>query len=162
PKAFLIDVSNGSIGGLRLHAQAITYVHKFGIPDYIGRLESPTKVEYLWSRTTNPKSGWATIALHSPSSTTVDQVRFAGLFKTLRGDKRGTLLSAFLKHWQLEGPVVTGVVKNGALLEYNVVVGGIVFAFDEKRMLVAVGLADTGAERDLCVIPTACVAPKIS
>ena len=75
---------------------------------------------------------------------------------------RGTLLSAFLKHWQLEGPVVTGVVKNGALLEYNVVVGGIVFAFDEKRMLVAVGLADTGAERDLCVIPTACVAPKIS
>jgi hypothetical protein len=91
----------------------------------------------------------------------VTELRFAGLFRTLEGDRRGTTLGTFLKHWRLEGPVVTGVVKNGVLVEYNVVVGGVVFAFDEKRTLQAVGLAPTAAERTLCVIPSACVVTRI-
>jgi hypothetical protein len=161
PKSFLIDVGKGTIGGLRLQAPASTYVRRLGIPDYIGTLETRTRVEMLWARTTNPKTGWATATLRSPSSTMVTQLRFAGLFKTLQGDHRGTSLATFLKHWNLQGPVVIGVVSNGVLVEYNVVVGGIVFAFDQKRVLAAVGLAPSLTERTLCVIVSACVVTRI-
>ena len=162
PKAFLIDVANGSVGGLKLNTPASTYVHRLGIPDYVGALETKSRVEMLWSRTANPKTGWATATLRSPSSTTVMQLRFAGTFRTLQGDRRGTTLATFLKHWRLHGPVVTGVVADGVLVEYNVVVGGVVFAFDGKRILEAVGLAPASTERSLCVIPSACVSTRIS
>jgi hypothetical protein len=161
PKAFLIDVGKGSIGGLKLHEPASSYVRRLGIPDYIGTLEAKSRIEMLWARTTNPKTGWATATLRSQSSTTVTELRFAGLFRTLQGDHRGTTLSAFLKHWRLQGAVVTGVVNNGVLVEYNVVVGGVVFAFDGKRTLRAVGLAASATERTLCVIPSACVVTRI-
>lgn len=161
PKAFLIDVTKGTIGGLRLEMPASDYVRKLGIPDYIGALESKSKIEMLWSRTTNPKTGWATATLRSPSSTEVTQVRYAGMFRTLQGDRRGTSLATFLRHWHLQGPVVTGVVNNGVLVEYNVVVGGVVFAFDQQRILEAVGLAPVGLERRLCAIPSACVVTRV-
>ena len=83
------------------------------------------------------------------------------MFRTLQGDRRGTSLSTFLRHWRLQGPVVTGVVNDGVLVEYNVVVGGVVFAFDQKRILEAVGLAPAKTERSLCVIPAACVITRI-
>jgi hypothetical protein len=160
PKAFLIDIGKGSIGGLKLDEQASSYVRRLGIPDYIGTLEAKPRIEMLWARSINPKTGWATATLRSPSSTTVTELRFAGLFRTLQGDRRGTTLGAFLKHWRLQGPVVTGVVNNGVLVEYNVVVGDVVFAFDEKRTLRAVGLASAATERTLCVIPSACVVTR--
>jgi hypothetical protein len=161
PKALEIDVTNGTVGGLRIKTPAAAYVRRLGIPDYIGSLESRTKIEMLWSRTTDPKTGWATATLRSASSTTVTELRFAGLFRTLHGDRRGTTLSTFLRHWRLQGPVVTGVVRDGRLVEYNVVVGGVVFAFDAKRRLQAVGLASADVERKLCVIPSACVVTRI-
>jgi hypothetical protein len=144
-----------------VQAPASTYVRRLGIPDYIGALEGRSKVEMLWSHSADPKTGWATATLHSQSSTTVSELRFAGLFRTVHGDRRGTSLSVFLRHWRLEGPVVTGVLRRGALLEYNVVVGGVVFAFDGQRRLAAVGLAPEAAERTLCVIPAACVKTRI-
>lgn len=161
PHALVIDVTKGTVGGLRIKAPAASYVRRLGIPDYIGSLESRSKIEMLWSRTTDPKTGWATATLRSPSSTTVTELRFAGLFRTLHGDRRGTTLSTFLRHWRLQGPVVTGVVRDGQLVEYNVVVGGVVFAFDAKRRLQAVGLASAEVERKLCVIPSACVVTRI-
>jgi hypothetical protein len=161
PHALVIDVTQGTVGGLRIKAPAASYVRRLGIPDYIGSLESRSKIEMLWSRTTDPKTGWATATLRSQSSTTVTELRFAGLFRTLHGDRRGTTLSTFLRHWRLQGPVVTGVVRDGQLVEYNVVVGGVVFAFDAKRRLQAVGLAATDVERKLCVIPSACVVTRI-
>lgn len=161
PKSFLIDVRDGSVGGLRLDAPASNYVRKLGIPDYVGALETSSKVEMLWSRTTNPKTGWATATLKGPASTIVTQLRYAGMFRTLQGDKRGTTLSTFLRHWRLQGPVVTGVVNDGILVEYNVVVGGVVFAFDQKRILEAVGLAPAATERSLCVMPSACVITRL-
>ena len=36
PKAFLIDVGKGSIGGLKLNTPASSYVRRLGIPDYVG------------------------------------------------------------------------------------------------------------------------------
>src|SRR6476620_9155422 len=60
PKALVIDVAKWTIGGLKVKAPASTYVRRLGIPDYIGSLESRSKIEMLWSRTTDPKSGWAT------------------------------------------------------------------------------------------------------
>jgi hypothetical protein len=161
PKSFLIDPGKGTVGGLKLHASASAYVRRLGIPDYIGTLETKTKVEMLWARSSSPKTGWATATLRSPSSTTVTQLRFAGLFKTLKGDRRGTTLKTFLLHWRLQGPVVTGVVRDGVLVEYNVVVGGVVFAFDQERVLQAVGLAPSLTARTLCVIPAACVKTRI-
>lgn len=162
PRTFLIDVKADSVGGLRMDAPASTYVHKLGIPDYIGEVESKKTVEMLWSRSSDPASGWATATLRSPSSKIVTQLRFAGAFRTLRGDHHGTPLSTFLAHWRLQGPVVTGVVNRGVLVEYNVVLGGVVFAFDQARVLAAVGLAaPASAERSLCVIPSACLATTI-
>ena len=161
PKAFLIDVGQGSIGGLRLNTPASSYVRRLGIPDYIGSVETRSKIEMLWARTSSPKTGWATATLRSSSSSTVIQLRFAGLFRTLQGDRRGTSLGTFLRHWRLQGPVVTGVVNDGVLVEYNVVVGGVVFAFDQNRTLQAVGLAAAATERNLCVIPSACVVTQI-
>jgi hypothetical protein len=161
PRALEIDVANGTVGNLKIKAPAATYVRRLGIPDYIGSLESRAKIEMLWSRTTDPKTGWATATLRSASSTTVTELRFAGLFHTLHGDRRGTTLSTFLRHWRLQGPVVTGVVRDGRLVEYNVVVGGVVFAFDAKRRLQAVGLASADVERKLCVIPSSCVVTRI-
>jgi len=157
PRTFVIDVANGSVGGLRLNDPAASYVRRLGIPDYIGALESRSKIEMLWSRTTSPRTGWATATLRSAAEATVTQLRFAGTFRTLAGDRHGTDLATFLRHWRLQGPVVTGVVRNGVLVEYNVVVGGVVFAFDQRRKLAAVGLAAPGSERSLCVIPAACV-----
>jgi len=161
PRTFLIDVGKGTVGGLKVQEPAATYVRRLGIPDYVGSLETRSKVEMLWSRTTDPKTGWATATLRGQSSTTVTELRFAGLFRTLHGDRRGTTLSTFLRHWRLQGPVVTGVVRDGRLVEYNVVVGGVVFAFDADRRLQAVGLAAAHVERTLCVIPAACVVPRI-
>ena len=161
PRAFVVDVSKGTVGGLKVQAPASTYVRRLGIPDYIGSLERRAKIEMLWSRSADPKTGWATATLRGQSSTTVTELRFAGLFRTVRGDRRGTSLSTFLRHWRLQGPVVTGVVRDGALIEYNVVVGGVVFAFDGHRRLEAVGLAPEGIERTLCVIPAACVETRI-
>src|SRR5439155_20217350 len=45
PKALVIDVANGTVGGLRIKAPAATYVRRLGIPDYVGSLESRTKIE---------------------------------------------------------------------------------------------------------------------
>jgi len=161
PHAFAVDVSKGTVGGLKVQAPASAYVRRLGIPDYIGTLEGRSKVEMLWSRSADPKTGWATATLHGSPSTTVTELRFAGLFRTVHGDRRGTSLATFLRHWRLQGPVVTGIVRNGALLEYNVVVGTVVFAFDENRRLAAVGLATPAVERTLCVIPSACVVTRI-
>jgi hypothetical protein len=161
PHTLVVDVTTGTVGGLKVQAPASAYVRRLGIPDFIGALESRTKVEMLWSRTADSKSGWATATLGGSSSTTVTELRFAGLFRTAHGDRRGTTLSTFLRHWRLQGPVVTGVVRNGNLLEYNVVVGGVVFAFDGHRRLEAVGLASPPVERTLCVIPAVCVKTRI-
>jgi hypothetical protein len=161
PHMLVVDVTQGTVGGLKVQGAASTYVRRLGIPDYIGALESRSKVEMLWSRSADPKTGWATATLRGSSSTTVAELRFAGLFRTAQGDRRGTTLSTFLRHWRLQGPVVTGVVRNGTLLEYNVVVGGVVFAFDGSRRLAAVGLASPSVERTLCVIPAACVRTRI-
>jgi hypothetical protein len=160
-RPLVIDVVKGTVGGLKVPAPTSSYVRRLGIPDYIGSLESKTAVEMLWSRTVDPKTGWATATLHGGSSTTVAELRFAGLFRTQRGDGRGTSLSTFLRRWRLRAPIVTGVARSGVLVEYNVVLGGVVFAFDAKRRLQAVGLAPAAAEPRLCVIPIACVVPRI-
>jgi hypothetical protein len=88
-------------------------------------------------------------------------MRFAGLFDTTRGDRRGTNLSTFLKHWQSSNPLVTSVKLKGRVVEYNVVIGGVVFGFDKQATLQAVGLAAKGQGRTLCVIPAACVGSRL-
>jgi hypothetical protein len=160
-RALAIDVVKGTVGGLELKAPASAYVRRLGIPDYIGPLEGRSEVEMLWSRSADPKTGWATATLTSQASTTVAQLRFAGLFRTVHGDRRGTTLSAFLRHWRAQGPVVTSVLRAGSLREYNVVVGGVVFAFDAHRRLQAVGLASPSSEPKLCVILSSCVQTRI-
>jgi hypothetical protein len=159
-RTFLVNVSAASVGGLKLQTPASNYVRKLGIPDFVGQLESPKSVEMMWSRTAQPTTGWATATLRSPKSTTVVQMRFAGVFTTTRGDKRGTSLSTFLKHWSGSNPSVTSLKAKGKVVEYNVVIGGVVFGFNTQATLQAVGLAPKGAGRSLCVIPSSCVVPR--
>jgi hypothetical protein len=161
PRTFLVNVRSGTIGGLKLQTPASSYVRMLGIPDFVGELETPKNVEMLWSRTAHPTSGWATATLKSPTSTTVVQMRFAGVFSTTRGDRRGTSLTTFLKHWQRSNPMVTSVRVRSRVVEYNVVLGGVVFAFDKRATLRAVGLVADGKGQALCVIPTACVGARL-
>ena len=56
PRTFVIDVGKGTVGGLKVQEPASTYVRRLGIPDYVGSLETRSKVEMLWSRTTDPKT----------------------------------------------------------------------------------------------------------
>jgi hypothetical protein len=160
-RTFLIDVHREEIGGLKLEAPASDYVKRLGIPDFIGQLETPKDVEMLWSRTAQPTTGWATAELKGPRSTTVVAMRFAGLFRTTRGDSRGTSLSAFLKHWRSQNPLVANVRMGGQVVEYNVVLGDVVFGFDTNATLQAVGLAPRGDGARLCVIPAACVVTRL-
>jgi hypothetical protein len=162
PRTFKVDVANGTVGGLRLHQPASEYIRRLGIPDYVGQLESRTKVEMLWSRSVQPTTGWATATLRSAKSTTVEELRFAGLFSTSRGDRRGTPLATFLRRWRSYAPEVVDVKGRRGSVEYNVVVGQIVFGFDERKTHQAVGIAAGTAARTLCVIPAACVVPRVS
>lgn len=160
-RTFLIDVQHDAIGGLKLKAPASDYVRRLGIPDFIGQLETPKEVEMLWSRTAEPTTGWATAQLQSTRSTTVVEMRFAGFFHTARGDSRGTTLSTFLKHWRAANPLVTNVRRGGKVVEYNVVLGDVVFGFDTNATLQAVGLAPRGHGGSLCVIPAPCVVTRL-
>ena len=56
PRTFLIDVGKGTVGGLKVQEPAATYVRRLGIPDYVGSLETRSKVEMLWSRLRNTKA----------------------------------------------------------------------------------------------------------
>ena len=159
-RTFEIDVQSGTIGGLKLRMPASNYVKRLGVPDFIGRVEAPKDVEMVWTRTAQPASGWATATLGGPSSTTVVQLRFAGMFDTARGDKRGTSLSTFLRHWKSANPSVSSVRMKGKVVEYNVALGGVVFGFDKQTTLQAVGLAPAGSARSMCVIPAACVVSR--
>jgi hypothetical protein len=159
-RTLLVDVQAGTIGGLKLKTPASTYVRTLGIPDFIGQVESAKDVEMVWTKTAQPGTGWATATLQSAQSTTVVQMRFSGLFDTSRGDRRGTNLSTFLRHWQSSNPVVSTVLMDGRVVEYNVILGHVVFAFDKPGLLEAVGLAAPGAGRSLCVIPSSCVVAR--
>jgi hypothetical protein len=157
-----VDVGHGTLGGLGLGRPASEYIRRLGVPDFVGQVETPGVVEMLWSRSADPTSGWATATLRSSRSTRIEQVRFSGLFSTARGDRRGTPLATFLRHWRSYAPRVVGVRGRRGAVEYNVVVGMVVFGFGAAKTLQAVGLAAGSAAPMLCVIPTACVVPRLS
>ncbi len=157
---FLVDTAKGTIAGtLKRGVLASAFMQKWGLPDYGGSLE-PGKIEMLWSRTTHSSDAWAVARLSGPSSTKVIEARFGGGFKTSKGDRRGTGLTLFLKHWPDHGTVVP-VSHNGVQVEWNVMVGNVVFAFDMTRRLQAIGLAAPADAPHLCAIPSVCVTSSL-
>ncbi len=154
---FQINVAKGTLGALRADAQASSYIAYWHVPDYIGRLESSSKVEMLWSKSIKPGDAWATATLKNAGSTVVTQLRFAGLFRTTHNDRRGTKLSIFLSHWPTHGPP-RPVYLAGKKVETNVAVNGFVFAFGLDDRLAAVSLADpANFSATRCVIPSVCI-----
>lgn len=151
-----IDVADARVAGLQLGASSSKFVELWGFPDYSGSLQ-PRKPEMLWSHTTKVSAAWAVLSLKDANSSTVELVRYAGLFHTSRDDRRGTTLAAFLRHWP-RGHVVTPVKLNGKTVEYNVAIGRVVFAFDLAKKLQAVGLSAADSAPKLCVIPSTCAA----
>jgi hypothetical protein len=154
--SFEIDVADARLAGLQLGAPSSRFVALWGFPDYSGTLQ-PKMAEMLWSHTTQVSDAWAVLNLKSTSSTAVELVRFAGLFHTTRGDRRGTSLATFLRHWP-RGHVVTPVELKGQIVEYNVAIGRVVFGFSTKRTLEAVALSPADSAPKLCVIPMTCTA----
>ena len=157
PRTFTVDVAKGSIEGLRLGAPASEAVRMFGVPDFVVVLGNDKTPELLWTRTVFPTSAWAIVTLRSFSSSAAAIVRFGGRFATAQGDRRGTTLAAFLHRWAAEQPLVHRVRRGQVTVEYNVVVHGVVFAFDRNRELAAVALASPATREKLCAIPSACV-----
>ena len=161
PKTVGVNIARASVGVLRVGVRASAYTAVWGIPDYIGRLESTTQVEMLWSRSLKATDAWGTATSKSGSSTVISEMRFSGPFKTVQGDVRGTTLTRFLRHWKSAGRSVA-VYRNGTPVEYNVVVGAVIFAFDTTKHLRAVGLAvGTAGSSSSCVIPNVCNTVKI-
>jgi hypothetical protein len=157
PHVFQINVAKGMVGPLRADAQASTFVAYWHVPDYIGRLESSTQVEMLWSKSIKPGDAWATATLKNASSTVVTELRFAGLFRTTHNDRRGTKLSVFLAHWPTH-QAPRPVYRAGKRVETNVVVNGLIFAFGLDDRLAAVSVADKAVFTPTrCVIPSVCV-----
>ena len=140
-----IDVADARMAGLQLGAPSSKFIALWGFPDYSGTLQ-PKMAQMLWSHTTQVSDAWAILNLKSMSSTAVVLVRFAGFFHTTRGDRRGTSLATFLRHWP-RGHVVTPVRLNGKIVEYNVAIGRVVFGFTTKRTLEAVGLSPRTVRR---------------
>jgi hypothetical protein len=155
-QSMAIDVADATLAGLHLGAPSSKFVALWGFPDYSGTLE-PKVAQMLWSHTTQVSDAWAILNLKSTNSTAVVLVRFAGLFHTTRGDRRGTSLTTFLRHWP-RGHVVTPVRLDGKIVEYNVAIGRVVFAFSTKRALEAVALSPADSAPSLCVIPSTCTA----
>jgi hypothetical protein len=155
-----IDVADATVEGLHLGSESSKFVALWGFPDYSGTLQ-PGVSEMLWSHTAQVSDAWAVLNLKSPSSTTVVLLRYAGLFHTSRGDRRGTSLTTFLRHWP-RGHVVTPVKLKGKIVEYNVAIGRVVFAFNTAKVLEAVGLSPADSAPGLCVIPSTCSAAIIS
>lgn len=160
PAGIAVDVADATVAGLHLGAPSSRFVALWGLPDYSGILQ-PRTDEMLWSHTTRVSSAWAVLSLKSTSSTTVVLVRYAGLFHTARGDRPGTSLRVFLRHWP-RGHVVTPVKLSGKTVEYNVAIGRVVFAFDASKTLQAVGLSPPDSASTLCVIPSTCLAAILS
>ena len=158
--AFLVDPAKGTIATkLKLGVAASAFMQRWGLPDYGGRLE-PGAIEMLWSRTTHARDAWAVARLAGASSTKVTQARFGGSFRPTQGDRRGTGLATFLKHWPHHG-TVTAVSHAGVQVEWNVVVARVVFAFDMSKRLRAVGLATASDAQHVCVIPSLCVSTTL-
>jgi hypothetical protein len=159
-QSMAIDVADATVAGLHLGAPSSKFVALWGFPDYSGTLQ-PKVAQMLWSHTTQVSDAWAILNLKSTTSTAVVLVRFAGLFHTTRGDRRGTSLTTFLRHWP-RGHVVTPVRLNGKIVEYNVAIGRVVFGFTTKRTLEAVGLSPADSAPTVCVIPSTCTAAILS
>ena len=159
-QSMAIDVADATLAGLALGAPSAKFVALWGFPDYSGTLQ-PKLAQMLWSHTTQVSDAWAVLNLKSTNSTTVVLVRFAGFFHTSRGDRRGTSLATFLRHWP-RGHVVTPVRLNGKIVEYNVAIGRVVFGFTTKKVLEAVGLSPADSAPTLCVIPSTCTAAILS
>lgn len=158
PKALLVDVTKGSIGGLVLGRPSAAFVRSLGLPDYSGTIEPQRGQELLWSRSTLPSAAWAVVKLKG--SGVVEELRYGGLFRTANGDRPGISLATFRRH-STHVQVVHPIVRNGITVEYNVIVGRVVFAFDASMKLRAVGLAPGGRATSLCVIPYVCVTSSL-
>jgi hypothetical protein len=157
PRSLLVDVAKGSVGGLSLGQASSAFVRSLGFPDYSGAIESKQSQEMLWSRSTSTRSAWAVVRL---KGTVVEEVRYGGLFRTASGDRQGTSLAAFWRHW-MPKRTVHRVVRDGVTVEYNVLIGRVVFAFDRSMKLRAVGLAPAGRGASLCAIPYVCVTSSL-
>lgn len=159
PKALLVDPAHGSVGGLELGQPASTYVQALGLPDYSGPVESPRTQEMLWTLTPAPTTAWAILTLTSRAVAV--EFRFGGRFRTANGDKPGTSLKTFELHWKKPAGIVYPVVRNGVTVEYNVAVGRVVFAFDKRMKLQAVGLSPDAVGARRCLIPDVCVTSSL-
>ncbi|MBV8080516.1 MAG: hypothetical protein JO186_09105 [Actinobacteria bacterium] len=158
PKTLLVDVAHGTVGGLGLGQSSDAYVAVLGLPDYAGALESPSQQEMLWTLGTSTTTAWSVLRLKAAS--TAAEFLFAGRFTTPSGDRPGTTLTDFRRHWRASAPIWR-IVRNGVTVEYNVPVGRVVFAFDKREKLQAVGLAPGNAGDTLCIIPYLCVASAL-
>jgi hypothetical protein len=159
PKALLVDVAKGSVGGLSVGRVSSATVRVWGLPDYSGAIESPSTQELLWSRSFLPSAAWAVVTLRGSSPPLIETIRYGGPFRTVKGDRPGISLAAFQRHWP--GGTVYPVVRKGVAVEYNVIAGRVVFAFDRQRTLRAIGVAAGTRGRSLCVIPPVCVVSRL-
>ena len=155
----LVDVAHGTIGGVGVGSDRVSPVGSLGRPDYALDPSGPN-VTMIWSQAADPTFAWAVATLPDATSQRLASLRVFDGFRTTRGDRKGTPLATFLRHWSSAGPVIAIVGRRKAL-EYNVVVGPLVFAFDRSQTLQGVGLT-RGVEGSFCVLPTPCLGETLS
>jgi hypothetical protein len=154
-RSVLVDIRTGTIGPLGVVAKRLSPLQAWGPFDYALDEAGRPMITLVWSRSADPLTAWAVATMPSPTSQLPANLRFLGSFRTTQGDKPGTSLATFLRHWPAASPV-TPVVRKGKRIEYNVVLGKLVFAFDNRKILRGVGLTRT-APRTFCVLPLPCL-----
>lgn len=142
PKPLLVVPSAESVGGIKIGDPAIVVVSHFGPPDTIGSFPGRSGGMLTWLATL--RTARAVAMFDTAAEDHVSSLYYGGSIMTRRGDRTGTTLAVFHRHW----PEATQERDFPALPGRRAVsVSGVTFIFDKRGQLsgVVVG-TDEAAE----------------
>lgn len=138
-KPVFVDVAHGSIGGTRLGDPILKFWKSWRqVPDYI--VTHPAGPLAVWQPGERVPS-WAA-ARFDDAEEHAASIFYSAPLRTARGDRQGTPLATFLRHWPSHGAV--HAAPNYPRCS-SVAVANVRFFFDAKRRLFAVAVGDDTA-----------------
>lgn len=137
-KRLLVDLDGRALGSLRLGEPLQTFMAVWSNPDQFTTsqltLDPRNPADAVWfARDLRP---WAVVGFADTAAMRANSIYYRGPFRTPRGDRNGTPLGAFLKHWPEHGRLQA----QGTFVRVQVGSGYVWFDADRKLLAVQVGL----------------------
>jgi hypothetical protein len=129
-RPLLLNLSRPLLGTMQLGRAARQYERSWGLPDDVQ--PSPTGPIIVWYTREGIRSA---VAFTDASERTASSIYYAGPLRTVKGDRIGTPLSIFLKHWP-------GAQKADTWWSRSYHVQNVWFHFNGKNRLYAVELGE--------------------